>query len=145
MHHQTQQITIHSWKDSDKTLETRYEWPPGHRQVCTKRYQIICYLKRKRRSATYIREYRPGTPAKKRTIPHSPCSPLISKGFPAIKNLGHFDSRQDGILLFKHKSPQSPQIPQIPQSPQKFHKFHKFQIPHLVVYISLAMYVFKII
>jgi hypothetical protein len=32
----------------------------------------------------------PGTPAKKRTIPHFPFPPLIFKGFPAIKNLGSF-------------------------------------------------------
>jgi hypothetical protein len=42
-----------------------------------------------------------GTLAKKRTIPHSPCLSFLFEGFPAIKNLGHFDSRQDGILLFK--------------------------------------------
>jgi hypothetical protein len=32
----------------------------------------------------------PGTPAKKRTIPHFPFPPLILEGFPAIKNLGSF-------------------------------------------------------
>jgi hypothetical protein len=38
----------------------------------------------------WIDLWEPGTPAKKKTIPRFPFPPLISKGFPPIKNLGSF-------------------------------------------------------
>jgi hypothetical protein len=74
------------------------------------------------------RFFLPGTPAKKRTIPHSTFPPSYLRGFLQLGKWGHFDSRQEGILLFKklwtlshcglvHKSPQSPQIPNSRFSP----------------------------
>jgi hypothetical protein len=60
----------------------------------------------------------PGTLVKQRTIPHSPCSSLLFKGFPAIKNLGHFDSRQDRILLIKKKIGLRKLVVENPQIPQ---------------------------
>jgi hypothetical protein len=53
------------------------------------------------RTAMLSQWFQSGTLAKKRTIPHSPCSSFLFEGFPAINNLGHFDSRQDRILLIK--------------------------------------------
>jgi hypothetical protein len=55
----------------------------------------------KKEGKQYVYSGMPGTLAKKRTIPHSPCSSFLFEGFPAIKNLGHIDSIQDGILLIK--------------------------------------------
>ena len=43
----------------------------------------------------------PGTPAKKRTIPHFPFPPLIFKGFPAIKNLGSFRESSGRNLTYQ--------------------------------------------
>jgi hypothetical protein len=43
----------------------------------------------------------PGTPAKKRTIPHFPFFPLIFKGFPAIKNLGSFRESSGQNLTYQ--------------------------------------------
>ena len=43
----------------------------------------------------------PGTPAKKRTIPHFPFPPLILEGFPAIKNLGSFRESSGRNLTYQ--------------------------------------------
>jgi hypothetical protein len=42
-----------------------------------------------------------GTPAKKRTIPHSTFLQSHLRGSPQLGAWGHFDSHQDGIFLFK--------------------------------------------
>jgi hypothetical protein len=44
---------------------------------------------------------RPGTPVKKRTIPHFPFPPLIFKGFPTIKNLGSFRESSGRNLTYQ--------------------------------------------
>ncbi len=67
----------------------------------------------------------PGTPAKKRTIPHSTFPPSYLRGSPQLRTWGHFESRQDGILLIKTLRTQnigglSPQIS------TNFHKFPQF-------------------
>jgi hypothetical protein len=80
-----------------------------------------------------------GTPAKKRTIPHSTLLLSYLRGSLQLRDWGHFDSHKDGIFLFKKlwhlwhflqkatnatnatnatKMPQMPQMPQIPQIPQ---------------------------
>ena len=43
----------------------------------------------------------PGTPAEKRTIPHSPFMPSYLGDSPQLGSWGHCDIRQDGILLMK--------------------------------------------